>query len=201
MSSVRIALLFSALSILFFQNIACAQKSTYSITAAGKEIGQISTLLVKSGNTETYKVVSEVNFKVLWNHYNRKTDNLAIFENGILQKSHSGVYMDHELEDSASMVLNNDKYSCYRYPDKTSTFSDSLLQFTSVQLYYKEPIGFDKIYSERFLDYCRVEKLGNHKYKIHLPNGKQNIYTYVDGILTEVFVDRTWFNLRFQRKE
>ncbi|HNP17232.1 MAG TPA: hypothetical protein PKL31_02255 [Fulvivirga sp.] len=200
MTLVRIALFLITTSVLFL-NIAWGQKSTYTITAAGKEIGHISTVLVKSGNTETYKVVSEVNFKVLWNHYNRKTDNLAIFENGILQKSHSGIYMDHELEDSASMVLNNNKYSCFRYPDKTTIFSDSLLQFTSVKLYYTEPIGYEKIYSERFLDYCRVEKLGNHKYKIFLPNGKQNIYTYVDGILTEVFVDRTWFNLRFQRKE
>jgi hypothetical protein len=200
MTKIRIIIILCSLFFLFGSIHLYAQKSTYIISAAGKKIGKINTSLVKLGDTETYEVVSEVDFKVLWTSYNRKTENVAVFENGILITSSSGVYMDHVLEDSSSMYLDENKYTCFRSPDQKFVLENQQLTFTTVMLYYNEPVGVEKIYSERFLDYCPIEKLDEHKYKIYLPNGKQNYYTYVNGILTEVFVDRTWFNLRFHRE-
>ena len=95
------------------------------------------------------------------------------------------------------MNLEYEKYYCYRYPDERFVLNDAQVGFTSVMLYYQEPVGIEKVYSERFLEYCSLEALDDHKYKLYLPNRKINYYTYEEGVLLEIFVDRTWFNLRF----
>ena len=178
----------------------CAQKSTYAVRFAGMEIGEISTSLTESEHIQTYEVISDVSFKVLWKKYNRRTINLVTYENEAMKTSYSGVYINNDLEDSAAMNLEYEKYYCYRYPDERFVLNDAQVGFTSVMLYYQEPVGIEKVYSERFLEYCSLEALDDHKYKLYLPNRKINYYTYEEGVLLEIFVDRTWFNLRFQRK-
>lgn len=195
----EVQFLFLCLFVVGFTKV-YAQQHTYSIRAAGKEIGEITTSLTKSGDIDTYEVVSEVNFQILWKNYHRKTTNSATYRLQGLQESLSEVYMNNDLEDSSTMIFVKDQYDCYRHPNETFAFSHNGLQFTTVKLYFQEPVGINQVYSERFLEYCPLEFTGDHKYKLYLPNGKINYYTYANNSLVEVFVDRTWFNLKFARK-
>lgn len=165
----------------------------------GKKIGSIHASKTQVEGKIYYDVYSDVNFKVLWKKYNRKTKNVAEKLDGQLIKSSSGIYMNNELEDSAYFEKNQAKFDCYRFPDQE--FSKNFEEITdhTMDLYFTEPRGLEKIYSERFLEYCEVKSKGLNKYLISLPNGKENVYTYEDGELVEVFVDRTWFNLTFKR--
>ena len=191
------------LSFLFFlidPSQLCAQKGAYAVRLAGIEIGEITTSLIESEHTQTYEIISDVSFKILWKRYNRKTINLVTYENEAMKTSFSGVYINNDLRDSAAMNLAQNNYHCYRYPDERFVLNDTQVVFTTVMLYYQEPVGIEKVYSERFLEYCSLEALDDHRYKLYLPNGKVNYYTYAERELLEIFVDRTWFNLRFQRK-
>ncbi|MEO1054194.1 MAG: DUF6134 family protein [Bacteroidota bacterium] len=178
-----------------------AQTNSYSISHGGKEIGEITASLLQHGTKRTYEVKSNVDFKVLWKNYNRKTSNFVVFDGLNLIHSISDVYMNDDLQDSTRIDVRQNKYECYRYPDEQFEMNDFKgLNFSTVQLYFQEPTGIGRIYSERFLDYCILEKIGNHKYKLRLPNGKVNLYTYREGRLSEVIVDRGWFTLRFKKK-
>ena len=177
-----------------------AQQGIYAVRVAGIEIGEITTSLTESEQIQTYEILSDVSFKILWKRYNRKTINLVTYENEAMKTSFSGVYINSDLEDSAVMNLDQKKYHCYRYPDENFVLHEAQLDFTSVMLYYQEPVGIEQVYSERFLEYCNLEAMDDQKYKLYLPNGTVNYYTYGEGMLQEIFVDRSWFNLRFQRK-
>ena len=193
--------LFFSVSIIFCLPFhVSAQKVIYGVHMGGKEIGQITASLTKTDTTQTYQVFSDVKFKVLWKNYHRTTTHHVIYENEFLKTSLSNVSMNNELEDSARMNFNQDAYDCYRYPDKEYSADHGEINYTTARLYFDEPVGIKNIYSERFLAFCPLESLGDHKYKLYLTNGKENYYTYSDGILTEVFVDRTWFNLTFRQK-
>jgi len=176
------------------------QEHTYTVHRGGKEIGIITASLTKSLHTQTYEILSDVTFKILWKSYHRKTSNLVVYEHETMKASYSGVYMNDDLEDSTRVNLQQNSYQGYKHPDDTFSFFDADLRFTTAKLYFQEPLGVKKVYSERFLQYCTLEALGDHKYKLNLPSGKTNYYTYVDSALAEVFIDRTWFDLKFRKK-
>ena len=123
-----------------------------------------------------------------------------MYENEAVKTSFLGIYMNNDLEDSSSINLDQNKYNCYRYPDDRFALNSTELLFTTAKLYFHEPVGIQRIYSERFLQYCSLEPKGNHKYKLNLPNGRVNYYTYGDDKLVEILVDRTWFNLEIRQK-
>lgn len=177
------------------------QHHKFTIHLAGGSIGEINAELTEKDGIKYFDIVSEVNFKVLWKKYNRKTNNKLTYANNNILESYSGIYFQYELEDSAYMKLNKSVYSCYRFPDKEYELEKFDISFPAALLYFKEPIGIKQIYSERFLEYCPIESSGDHKYVIHLPNGKENIYTYENGMLKMVYVDRTWFNIEFRKVE
>lgn len=176
-----------------------AQQHSYTIILRGDKIGEISATKIETENQTSYLVISDVTFKVLWKSYNRKTEHNLIIENDRIKKSYSGIYMNQNKEDSASMEYLNKAYKCYKYPDEHFELSDIDISYFSAKMYFEEPTNITSVFSERFLEYCPLEPLGDHKYKLSLPNGKDNIYTYADGKLVEVYVDRTWFSLKFQK--
>ena len=185
----------------FFQHSILAQEVKFSIHLAGKEIGNVHARLVKSDNTHTYEVFSDVNFKVLWKEYNRKTNNQVVYQDNMLMSSYNSVYMNEEMEDSSAIRQHQHQYHCYRYPEEKVDIPNKMVEFSTVKLYFIEPVGINSIYSERFLAYCPIELVEEHKYKLLLPNGKENVYTYANNRLVEVFVDRSWFNLHFLQKQ
>ncbi len=190
---------FFLLLLLYCSSTSLAQESVFEIHLAGKSIGGINAKLDSNAGVQTYDIVSEVNFKVLWKKYNRKTKNFIRYKGNKILESYSGIYMNDVLEDTASMIMSKGQYNCFIQPDKNFIMKDIHIDYLAAMLYFQEPKKVTQVYSERFLKYCKLEAKGNGKYVIYLPNGKENIYTYKNGKLIEVFVDRTWFNLRFKR--
>ncbi len=176
------------------------QKHHYSVHRGGKEIGAITASLIEVQETQTYEIHSDVRFKVLWKNYHRKTSNLVTYLGDTMKTSSLGIYMNDDLQDSTTIKFELNNYRCYRYPDDRFILQDTHLQFTTAKLYFQEPVGVHRVYSERFLQYCSLEQQGDHHYKLSLPSGKTNYYTYKDSKLEKVLIDRTWFNLEFRKK-
>ena len=176
------------------------QQHQYSVHRGGKEIGEISASLTETTYTKTYEILSDVSFKVLWKKYNRKTSNLVVYQEESVKTSHCGVYMNEDLQDSTTMAKVQNSYRVFKYPGDHYMLDDIELNFTTAKLYFQEPVGIRNVYSERFLQPCRLEDQGDHTYKLHLPDNKTNYYTYKDRQLVAVSIERTWFNLEFRRK-
>ncbi len=77
----------------------------------------------------------------------------------------------------------------YRYGNEYVTISDDEVFKTVtpvttslLELYYEEPVGLTKIFSERGGVYLPIKSLGNHRYELTKSSGRPTIYTYEDGI-------------------
>ena len=57
---------------------------------------------------------------------------------------------------------------------------------TMTGLYFQETSNVGTIYSERYGQMCSVTKLDESRYGVILPNEKQSIYAYRQGLFIEV---------------
>jgi len=197
----RLSVILSLILVTFLATLETkAQKHSYTINLRGDKIGEISATKIENDNATSYLVLSDVTFKVLWKSYNRTTEHNLLIQDNRIKKSYSGIYMNNTKEDSAAMEYLDKTYKCYEFPDNHFELEDLDITYFTAKMYFEEPTNIKSVFSERFLEYCPLEALGDHKYKLSLPNGKDNIYTYANGELMEVYVDRTWFNLKFKKQ-
>jgi hypothetical protein len=107
--------------------------------------------------------------------------------------------MNNEMVDSSTVEQDINDYHAFKFPDDHFVLNHVDLRFTTAKLYFQEPLGIKRVYSERFLKYCPLEAQGDSRYKLHLPDNKVNYYIYKDEQLAAVLVERTWFNLEFRK--
>ena len=63
---------------------------------------------------------------------------------------------------------------------------NQLVDFSAIQLYFNEPKGKGKIFSERLGQFCSFIKTAEGEYECKLANGVSNIYRYKNGVLYEL---------------
>jgi len=57
-----------------------------------------------------------------------------------------------------------------------------------------EALNVDKVYSDIFETFIVIQKTGEHRYKITLPDGNYNYYNYKQGVLTLVEVHQSLYS-------
>lgn len=67
---------------------------------------------------------------------------------------------------------------------------DRQLDFSSINLYFAEPIGRTSIFSERLGAFTPFKKTGEGVYECKLDNGVNNIYRYRNGELYELEISK-----------
>jgi len=189
------------LPILFFLIVpdSSAQFSTFTIFKGDTEIGEIKAFLEETDNNLVkYTVESEVNFWVIW-RYNRTSDLIATYKDDMLETSYSKIILNDDIKEFTKLKKEGEAYNCFKYPNLSFQTKPGV-NFSVAKLYFEEPVGISRVYSEKYLTYAELEPQGDHTYKLILPGGKINYYTYQNQELVEVLVHRNWFNLAFRKK-
>ncbi len=171
----------------------------YDIIKGNNKIGELNATRNKLGEEVSYAIDSKVVISFLF-ELNIQFKYDSKFENDYLTWS-----------DFSNMTNNKEKESTeitwekYRYKVKTdkkeSYVSKSQIAYTLSKMYFIEPIGIDKVFSERFAEYLTVSEIGDHMYELTLPDGKKNIYSFENGICNEVKVDHTLATFYFRLKQ
>ncbi len=173
-----------------------AQVHEFSVHIGNKEIGSIHAKRVKMDDKEIYNVVSNATFRVVWK-YHRTTDMVAIYANDMLHSSISKIVMNNDVKEHSEFWKDGNGYKCHT-KDKIEK-KEKVIHYSSVKLYFEEPTDIDSVYSETFLEMSYLENLGDSRYKLFLPGNRENTYSYHNGELHEVKVDRT-IDILFTRK-
>lgn len=63
------------------------------------------------------------------------------------------------------------------------------IDYTTILLYFKEPVNIDRCYSEQDGSLNSIIRLGDHSYKKINAKGKENTYHYQNGVLTNAVID------------
>lgn len=197
MKSFNFGLLLSIILLSSFG--ANAQNNIYDVIVAGRTIGSLKVFDSESDtDTEIQRIESD--FKILF--YSGKFSTQASFVQGKLMTAVSAHEVNGDVKEKTH-TKNVAKTSNYtvsfsgedgeKKPSKE--FNEPILN-TVTSLYYKEPINITEVYSERYGQMCNVKKVSDGNYSVSLPDGKQGVYTYKNGLCREVKTDLAGFKLR-----
>ncbi|MFN8287819.1 MAG: DUF6134 family protein [Chitinophagales bacterium] len=175
-----ILLLFSCFALLS----AVAQKHIYDVVLFGNKIGQTVVERIDKGNGEVqYKLNSSSEVTIL---FNKKTSAMVfdvLYKDGKLMNSYV-----KNVKDGVTEIINI-LWQETQYVIKKGVDTMKLAQavnFSAIQLYFTEPVGMTRIFSERIGNYCSFKNTAPGVYECKLDNGVNNIYKYRNGVLYEL---------------
>lgn len=161
-----------------------AQKHIYEIHLFGKKIGQTIVERIDKGNGEVqFKLQSKSDVNILFTHKTSVMNTEVNYKDGKMISSYCKNVKDGVIE-IVSVAWNGTKYMIKKGEEVLQL--NQVLDFSSIQLYYVEPIGKTKIFSERIGQICSFVKTAEGEYECKLANGITNIYRYKKGVLYEL---------------
>ncbi|MCE6989987.1 DUF6134 family protein [Dyadobacter sp. CY323] len=173
-------------------------QNMYDVIVAGRTIGSLKVFDDKGkDNTETHRIESD--FKIMF--YKGKYATQTSYVQGKLVSASCSHHVNGDLKErtltkSSTKSLYEVLFSGEDGEDKPRLELNSPINSTITSLYYKEPVNITEVYSERYGKMCSVKKLSEGKYGVLLPDGKQGIYSYKNGLCQEVKTDLAGFKLR-----
>lgn len=72
------------------------------------------------------------------------------------------------------------------------------IDFNLCTLYFQEPMGRKRIWSDSYGTFIKVRPLVEHQYELLLPDGKKNIYSYNYGICSKVETEQLFSKIYFR---
>lgn len=177
--------LFSLLLTVFILAVhAQSQKRVYDIILFGNKIGTTVVEKIESGNgTVQYKMFSNSEANVLFTKKTSVMNFDVVYKDGKLFSSYVKNVKDGVTE-IVNIVWKETKYLISKGAETLQITSP--IDFSGIQLYFTEPKGKPTVFSERLGEYCKFVKTGESRYECKVANGVNNIYTYENGVLTEL---------------
>lgn len=171
----------------------------YDVMRNGKVIGKISFVEMISGQKKFLSMTSDVKTKFIF-AFSDDTAETAAYDNGVM------VYSSFYQKQTGSGTANKTTIATgkdYKLTDdgKSTVASIEPIRYNMLLLYTTIPEGISKVYSANSQKHLDIKKMPDNRYRLTLPDGKFNYYTYKNGICTKVEIVRSLFTLHFVLRE
>lgn len=192
---------FLAFLLIFFASGSSLFSQTlfYDIYKGEDRIGEIKVEKKISGNKVHYEANSEASFRVVFKN-NLNTHTSAGFVDDELEYSMSKIVLNDKIREHSVTKKEGDYYNYFKHPKTNIREKRAPFPISSILLYYAEPVGIDRVFSENYQEMCDLKPISDHAYELALPGGKINQYIYKNGQLVEIKVIRTFVDLSFRLK-
>jgi hypothetical protein len=169
----------------------------FKVVMQGKNIGMLSTSQIIENSRITYLLHSSVKLEVLVKV--SITENISdAFEHDVLVKSIQKRTVNDKVKSDNILQKNETGYQLINTSGEITQLTASITQ-SILSLYYEEPTDGDLVYSENFQQILPVQKIGQGKYCLELPNGNTSTYIYEKGKLQQVESQTIWGKVVFTR--
>lgn len=173
------------------------KKLSYNIKRGGSVIGNMQLYKKDSGAITSMRLESSVKTSMLVSIKIASRED-ALFENGILSYS----YLYRKVNDDVKLRKTHRKYG-NRYvvsqkTGKTDTVHIYPVRYNVLCLYFAEPVNLKELYSDNYQKMLQITKIGQHQYKIRLPDGNYQNYFYQDGVCHKIVVNSTFFTITME---
>jgi hypothetical protein len=169
---------------------------TYSVMRNGNQAGWVKVSKNINGNTSIINLTSEMKvrfiflFTIVSNEYVESKNEKLI---------HSYVYRKVNTDVKANV---HTRWTGSSYEKEDASQKEKLtfepVSFNVLDLYFREPTGFDQVYSGSQQQNLRIQKKQAGVYKLYLPDGDFNEYYYnSDGICSSVKIDHGFYSVEF----
>jgi len=170
--------------LLFYSAALQAQIRVYDVELFGKKIGTSTVERIDNGNGEVrFKLNSESEYS---NFFMNKTSAMnfdVVYKNGKLFSAYCK-NVKNEVTEITTVLWDGMKYVIKKGEETLQL--NQLIDYSAIQLYFTEPSGKSKIFSERLGSFCEFESARTGEYVCELENGVDNIYRYKNGVLYEL---------------
>ena len=182
-----------------FTSLAQERKLIYDILKNREVIGELSIHELNLDQKRFLNLISDVKTRFIFSITDHLSET-ATLENGVL--THSSFYQKQngtEKANKATIAQGN----FYKIIDgKNETYiSDKPIRYNMLQLYTNIPENINEVYSDNFQKLLGIKKVAADTYRLTLPDGNYNYYTYQNNICRKVEIDRTFFKLQFVLRE
>ncbi len=165
----------------------------------GKVIGKINFVELIQGQKKFLSMTSDVKTRYIL-PFSDETSETAAYENGVM------IYSSFHQKQTGSGVTNKSTIASgksYKLTDNGKIKLESMppIRYNMLLLYTDIPVGITKVYSANSQKMLDIKKMEENKYRLTMPDGKFNYYTYKNGICTKVEIVRTLFTLQFVLRE
>jgi len=187
-------------SFLAFSCILNAQTLTYEIVSGNSHLGELIVTHTENKENQTLKIniVSNVVFD-LFKTINLKYELNTVFNAGKFYYSSVIIYINGK-EHSSTITEQKDEYYTISKNGKSTLYLKNIT-YSGALLYFKEPIGILKIFSEFDGFEKQVKRLEvNHYQVINSKNGQKSEYYYHEGILQEAIIHHPLMSFKLTQK-
>ncbi len=165
-----------------------AQKLVYDVELFGKKIGQTIVERIEKADGEIQYKLSNLSDVTIF--FTRKTSEMKFditYKNGQLFSSYAKNVKDGVTE-IVTMLWQGSQYFIHKGDEILKL--NNPITYSGVMLYFNEPVGITKVFSERIGEYTVFTKTANGEYQCKTPNGVTNIYRYQKGKLMELEMNK-----------
>ena len=186
------------LSFLFFSFIVNAQlqKTEYTITFRGDSVGNMQFYKNEAGSNLYLKAVSNVRIRFLVK-VDVQLEEISNFQSGRLMYSSVSRIVNGKEKSAKQTKAAGNIYESTSF-GKPVPSTDKRIDYNLNMLYCKEPFDKQIIYSDNFQQFLSVEQVAPHRYKIVLPDGNYNYYTFRDGICQVAEIHHPFYTIFIQ---
>lgn len=172
---------------LSLSSTAFAQIFKYEGILMNKKIGEMNVIKTNSEGSDRYILNSESIAKILFVKQSAKVSFDVLYNKGALVKS---LYVS-EKEDENIITKIHKESDLYKINSNNILFNfKGNIEFSSIMLYFKEPIGVTKVFVERIGKFVALTKTAASQYEYLQPDGTTCIFRYQAGLLKELEIKR-----------
>ncbi|WP_052958615.1 DUF6134 family protein [Maribacter thermophilus] len=159
----------------------------FDIVLKDKVIGNLKATKNSKDNKIFYQSETAIKTRVIKNiEVNYKYD--VTFENKVMKKADVVIDVNNKPHANTVTNWNSSQYQVIKNGKEEEVLETSI-DYTTILLYFKEPVNIDLCYSEQDGSFNTIVALGEHSYKKINAKGKENIYYYKNGVLEKASID------------
>ncbi len=188
--------IFTILTFLTVVGFASAQTLLYEVVRGDKKIGDMTVVRKMNNESITYDVESQVIFRLLFS-FTVDYESTCEYKNGMLIKEYAHSELNGSTQKKSTIWFDGEKYTLDM--DGSRIELQEKIDYSIGIVYFNEPRDQQRVFSPRFGRYLTFERVNEHQYELESPDGS-NLYTYLNGICTEVKVSRDFAKFSFKMK-
>jgi len=164
----------------------------YDIFVADNKIGEVLASKNTKGILTTYSVQTNLSFKVL-ETYDVNYQLSSSYKNNYLIESALKNIVNGKLEDDVHIKWDGVQYT--GQANKKAVRVKERIKHSIAKLYFHEPVGIERIFSEKYTDFEKLKSAPANEYVLHLGDGNKSHYKYSNGICTQVTSSKSFFKI------
>ena len=171
----------------------------FDIIHHDKVVGSLKASQKTKGEKTYYQSVTKIKIKLIKDiQVDYKYD--VTFKDQLLRKADVRIIVNDKPHAETSTIWKDDAYQIVENNGTKKTLEDSI-DYVTILLYFKEPIGVSSCYSEQDGSLNTIVALSNHTYKKNNSKGNENTYHYQNGVLEKASIDGGIVNFEIIARE